>query len=1736
MSKIQKIILSSLLTIGFISLAWTASAVLAQTTDSLDLGTSYASSTGLTAKDPRLVVANIIKIALGFIGSIGVILVIYAGFLWMTAAGSSEKIDKAKMILKNSAIGLVLVLSAYAITSFVINSILGATNGGQNGGGGTTNPDLPPGPITARILRIDGTVPINYSEGLPRNTQIRFHFNYPVNPNAVNDGNIKVDSKDGVVKGEWQVNGREIYFEPDKKCKGECGEVNCLPGDSKIRVEMAGMKPADDSIKSLDCSDGSCELVFTTIDAIDCKDPTIISFKSESGFCAGVSKGMKAHAADDYRLASFEFFANNESISYQSSGDYGKEWATDTSWAASGQAGDTYNLKVRVLDVVGRDQEKTLSGKLLPAHCCNGTKDEDETGIDCGGSCLRCQGAACASDLMSPSASCDNNLCGSGFCTQQGSSAAACSAAGYNTGVSACCLCQEKPTISGISPRGGFCQSQVDKFCLTSEDCAEGDSCNQITPNAKAGNLVTIMGSGFGTATGTVKFSNNKLGDLSACGIDAWADDQIVVKVPAGTISGKVEVTNSSNFTAVSSEDLVLNNISRPGLCSLSKASGTTDELIDYSGLNFSVSGTTTKAFYGNFYDPIPANEQQAVSETLVKGKVPSLQNGRVSTFVRQEASGKPGPSSNLLLFDKVVDPRTLPRISSFDPISGPAGQYVTIYGQGFGNVRGQSQVFFGNKEADYHFPTECANSTWSNNQVIIKVPSGASTGVISIKLADGTTIDASSQFTVNTDPLQPSICKISPTIARAGTPIQVWGEYFREYNSDSSRIRFSQNINATTTNWFYGTNGYSSATSTLPAQSVSGPVRLVNNTGASNGLNLQVGSCQADSDCQGQICCPASSPNSGQCKNSPADCYGSLASCTYGWSFTTTDSSDTNCSNGSQPCNGVCCEDGEECQNNICVKHEFLSCNNYHQCNGAMYCPNSPGWCSQKAGSTEVSDCTNQYCEEFFKSQEIVAGKPVYYEKGNICIDGNAKCNLDRNVSFDMAGNQVGYQLSCQAVDDKSFWTTHLTAGQCPTKTIEYGEWQLTTNKICVSNKSCQTCSDKLSCLDIGKDDGLCGLPDKVCAAGSRCSDGKCKKETGSCECCCDINLNNEGNGNNPGCCAPLTCAGTCGSGTSDDGKKFGYCSGCKDAGSTQAEQDSACNCSGSVGKYCDTTVGNGACRDCSQITDIHQCVKSTSCCYDAKNNQCRGVGTGVKIADGKDAGYCGYYSCSGLKCSDTLSRNGVYATRSQCQQKCSVVSYQGESCNLAGTSTGCGYQLCASPLSCRTASGESSTSTNQADCGTCCCDPANDKCGLLNPALTCLPNMGNCSGEGRGLCCGCSKDSECGNTNGSGCGYSTCCQSRPRPRTVYPAVGSDSICRNSEISVEFNQPMDPNSLKDNVLLIADYDDKVCPAGTRYLAKNQTKTNWLAKLQQRFVAWFGPRLTIAAPDARHNYCLVSSDARVENNKIKVNLNNSLDKDRLYYLAIITDSDIEDGKRNGAVSLTGVGLNNSLVEGSGLVSGDGWSFGNLDIKKGIYSYFKTGDRICQVNTVEINPKSVLLSDLQASQNLTAGAYYTFNVGQNIVNTPLATTSDYSWSWNWNIANSAVAELTDINNNRANVKPKNNKDADTYVSATAIINTDKTGGNTVGQSISGSSVIKVFLCANPWPARKIDGSWDPWVDYATNMQLYYCRDNEDKEAINSDLPGLKYVSSTDSNSPNNKAFYFFRYGSINTAPA
>lgn len=72
-------------------------------------------------KDLASYIRQIVTIILSVLGVVFLGFTIYGGLLWMTAQGNEDHITRAKDIITESIIGLIIVLAAYAISYFVIS-------------------------------------------------------------------------------------------------------------------------------------------------------------------------------------------------------------------------------------------------------------------------------------------------------------------------------------------------------------------------------------------------------------------------------------------------------------------------------------------------------------------------------------------------------------------------------------------------------------------------------------------------------------------------------------------------------------------------------------------------------------------------------------------------------------------------------------------------------------------------------------------------------------------------------------------------------------------------------------------------------------------------------------------------------------------------------------------------------------------------------------------------------------------------------------------------------------------------------------------------------------------------------------------------------------------------------------------------------------------------------------------------------------------------------------------------------------------------------------------------------------------------------------------------------------------------------------------------------------------------------------------------------------------------------
>lgn len=165
---------SALVLTGVCSLPFVPSFAYAQIGN--DAADTVASSAGFSSMSVYEIIGTLINVFLGLLGVVFLLLVLYAGFLWMTAGGDDKQVDKAKKMLINATVGLVITLSAYAITTFVINWISEGTGLGGDGSrsSGGVSVERLSGSLGSGALR--DHYPLRNATDVARNTRIIVTF------------------------------------------------------------------------------------------------------------------------------------------------------------------------------------------------------------------------------------------------------------------------------------------------------------------------------------------------------------------------------------------------------------------------------------------------------------------------------------------------------------------------------------------------------------------------------------------------------------------------------------------------------------------------------------------------------------------------------------------------------------------------------------------------------------------------------------------------------------------------------------------------------------------------------------------------------------------------------------------------------------------------------------------------------------------------------------------------------------------------------------------------------------------------------------------------------------------------------------------------------------------------------------------------------------------------------------------------------------------------------------------------------------------------------------------------------------------------------------------------------------------------------------------------------------------------------------------------------------------------
>jgi hypothetical protein len=296
------------------------------------------------------------------------------------------------------------------------------------------------------------------------------------------------------------------------------------------------------------------------------------------------------------------------------------------------------------------------------------------------------------------------------------------------------------------------------------------------------GTSVTIAGSGL-SGTAQVQFGT------ALAIFSVVSDSQLIVTVPLEATSGPITVQGNSGIGVSASSFFV-----SPRITSFSPASGPPGASVQINGNNFE--GTLAVQFNGTnstFFATSPTQIQTVVPAGATSGPI------RVVTGVDSAVSDR-------VFFVTANEPF----ITEFSPTNGAPGTVVTLTG---GNFTGATAVEFNGTNA-------AAFSVTASTQLRVTVPSGASSGPISVTTALGTGQSAA-PFAVTTAPV---ITDFEPIGGAAGTAVVING----------------MNFAGTTAVQFNGTNasGFSVTAPTqinalVPPGATPGPITITSSLGS---------------------------------------------------------------------------------------------------------------------------------------------------------------------------------------------------------------------------------------------------------------------------------------------------------------------------------------------------------------------------------------------------------------------------------------------------------------------------------------------------------------------------------------------------------------------------------------------------------------------------------------------------------------------------------------------------------------------------------------------------------------------------------------------------------------------------------------------------------------------------------------------------------------------------------------
>ncbi len=495
------------------------SAVFAQTQANVDLTNAQM---GLGGADLKSVIKGIVNVFFSFLGVIAVLILLYGGFVWMTAAGDESKVEKAKKTIIAAVIGLVIIFSAFAIVSFVFRALNVATG-------------------------IPGTEPCS------------------------NIGEVTSCSTSDNCSGTRYCQASGYWgacLKTDPTCPGDSFYSNQF--SYILGFSLAGSGWNKNLGRNFSGTVAVPQSANLFIYGYAHDRENIIS---EMSLWGSLSSSSEAKLAQFNNLNSVKQLIGSK--------EYNVVSKASTTWNTSGYAvGDIITLKIKVS--TGAFASKNIKAKVYASHCFNGIKDADEKNVDCGGSCSACDGDSC---FVATNSTCSGDNCLSGIC-------------GDN------CKCASLPIIDYISPA---------KDVNGDSNPYRSETLDDDLPNGAPGNIITIWGRSFGSATGTVIFKDKQSGQqftssIAPCKSNNWNNNQLTVLIPQSitntlnvvdesgvtstTLNYEVFIETANHLLSEAGKGFQVNKIERPGICNMDPDSGVYPTTTTINGIKFPISGT----------------------------------------------------------------------------------------------------------------------------------------------------------------------------------------------------------------------------------------------------------------------------------------------------------------------------------------------------------------------------------------------------------------------------------------------------------------------------------------------------------------------------------------------------------------------------------------------------------------------------------------------------------------------------------------------------------------------------------------------------------------------------------------------------------------------------------------------------------------------------------------------------------------------------------------------------------------------------------------------------------------------------------------------------------------------------------------------------------------------------------------------------------------------------------------